>query len=284
MKKHSYWVLLAILVVALNGCTGVYQDNDESLLPEFVQVGDKCVSVEDINNGIRTVFINAMYYHTNGQFDPFLNKTMEYELFLDQSTDSVPFPRIYLIITNIEHPLSNEEFLKRYRFGVLLTEHGLQSDFYEQSVIHDRADWASTFPEQISYLGQYTMQITEILPPAHEVMSSQWKQNAEAAIRLYMDENDFYSVEDENLPAGKYSVYVRGFSESDINSTIIFEHENGQIYAGQFYFVHNVSGDSSADLNHVELVENVDADYAEYLNRLKQHAALQISYSVSKPG
>lgn len=281
MKNGRFLLVLLFFVIVLNGCNtaGTHKDVDETLTTQFVKADEKTISVEDINIGIKAVFNNVLYYNPNGRFNQFLGETIEYDLFFMQSTDAVLLPRVYIIITNMEHPLSNEQSPKLYKFGISITKHGLQSDFYEQSFAHAQGDWKSNVPEGASYLGHYAMCISEVTPPTYEVMTDQWKQRAAAAIRLYMDKNDFYSEKDKNLEAGKYEIYIQGFSESDVHSTIVFEHENGQIYLGQYYFVHSISNEIPADLNHVELVENADADFMEYLSRLKLNAAMCMEYS-----
>ena len=61
------------------------------------------------------------------------------------------------------------------------------------------------------------------------------------------------------MSPGKYNVYIQGFSESDDDTDIYFENEDGDIYRGLYYFIHNVSKHTEswpADLNHVERLED----------------------------
>ena len=183
--------------------------------------------------------------------------------------------------TNIEHPLSTTQNPLLYKFGVNVTECGLQSNFCEQSHVRSQADNSTSLLEGADYLGNYSMYINKIKQPKHEAMSSQWKKQAEKALQLYMDRNDFYSVKEKNLPRGKYNVYIQGFSKCDIDSTVVFEHENGQVYLGRYYFVHDIPDGEPADLNKVALVESADAHLVNFLGKLRQHAAVSMEYVVA---
>ena len=196
-------------------------------------------------------------------------------------THDTSFPKVYIVTTNVEHPISTEQEFELCGFAIQLTEYGLQSYFYMQFPIAPQENYLDALPVGTVYLGHHSMKMSQITQPVHQKMSDRWKQHAETAIRLYMDKNNFYVVEDnKNLQTGKYNIYIQGFSESDVDSTIVFEHENGSIYVGQYYFVHSISGENPADLNHVELVEDTNADFIEYLHRLKRNAALCMQYSV----
>ena len=281
MKNSRIIIVCLCVVFVLIGCnnTSEQKDINETVPAGSVTVNDRSFALKDINDGVKVVFNNALYYFPQ-EYKPFLNQSIEYDLFFLRQTNDNSYSRIYIVITNMEHPLSNKQSPKLYRFGILITEKGMQSVFYEESYISSLKKCNTRVPEGADYLGHYTMHIDEIIQPTYEIMTDQWKHKAENAIRLYMDKNDFYSGSDKNLPIGKYNVYIQGFSESDTDSRIVFEHENGQIYLGQYYFVHDISN-TTADLNHVELLECDSADYAEYLSRLKLNAALHIEYSVN---
>ena len=281
MKKWNFLILILSLIFALIGCNSGNTEHSSNVLSvtDSVKVNGRSISIEEINSGIKAVFCKDLYYYPDGSMKPFFNNTVEYELFFAPSNRSLP--KIYMIVTNMEHPSSTEQSPKLYRFGISITEYGLQSDFYEQGAVPSpQEDWLVSLPEGTIYLGHHTMCISEIVPPEYETMSDQWKQRAENAIRLYMDNNDFYGENSKNLQAGKYNVYIKGFSVCDVDSVVVFEHEGGQVYRGWYYFVHEIAEGSPADLNHVELIENIDTDTIEYLDKLRMNAALHMEYTV----
>ena len=271
MKKRMILMILLIMALALSGCGGknTEQSSKTPSTPDFIQVNGKTVSVEEINSGIKAVFCNNLYYYPEGHLKPFFNTTVEYELFFLENSKELS--KIYMVVTNMEHPKSTENSPRLYMFGISITEKGLQSDFYAQG---DISPQDTSFLEKMTCMGHHTMKIGEILPPTYETVSEEWKQRAERAIRLYMDNNDFYSENGRNLPAGKYNVYIKGFSESDVDSTIVFEHEDGSVRTGQYYFIHSIPAETPADLNHVAL-ETIDT---AYLDKLKENAAFHMEY------
>lgn len=274
-------LLLIVLLLVLSGCNidNTYNSSTPNSTPDTIAVYGRNVSVEEINQGIQAAFNTVLYYYGDGQFYPFLNKTIEYELFFDPNTQYRFFPQVYMIVLNAENPLSTDQTPRLYKFSISVTENGLQSYFHEQSHV-TKQDTTAYLEDGASYLGRHSMCISEVVPPTHEKMSDAWKQSVGAALRLYMDKNNFYSEPGKNLPAGKYRVHVQGFSECDTDSTIIFEHENGTIYTGIYLFVHDITEGKPADLNHVELVENAEPDYMEYLNKIRLNAAFSMEYAV----
>jgi len=99
---------------------------------------------------------------------------------------------------------------------------------------------------------------------------------------MYMDENDFHNDKEKDLQPGKYMIYVQGFGKGDLDSRIFFEHESGRIYEGFYYFVHTNDGEGPADLNHVSSeVYDLYGMSAEYYEKVKLNAALQMEYSVA---
>ena len=287
MKKAAF-VCFLVLLLLMGGCNAVklpsQNSNETSAHLEGITVNNRTLSIEEINNGIKNVFNTQLYYHPNGHLYQFVSNQIEYDLyFSSKQVTSLSLPLIYIFVTNIEHPLSSEQSPRLYRFGVCVNEYGLQSYFYEGGApVSPQENWGTCPPEGTMYLGHYSMDLNQNTQPIHEKMTDQWKQRAEAAIRIYMDKNDFSSVDAENLQAGKYNVYIQGFSESDVDSTIIFEHENGQVYLGRYYFVHYIVETAAADLNHVELMENIDTEFMDYLDKLKMNAAFSMEYVVAK--
>ncbi len=269
-----FLTVLLTLMIVMSGCEG----NETTVIPDAIEVNEQSISVAEVNSGIETVFNNALYYYEDGQLSQFLNKKLEYELFFIPSTETAALPRVYMIVTNVKHPLSTEQNPLLYKFGIQISEYGLQSDFYEQS--YAQQENGASFPDGAVYLGQYSMSINQIEQPVYEEMTDQWKKQAETALRLYMDDNNFDSDTEKNLQAGKYQVYIQGFTKNDVDSTVIFEHENGQIYVGRYHFVHDISDEVSADLNKVELVEDIDPQFMAYLDKLRLTAALTMEYQV----
>lgn len=271
-----FLTVLLTLMIVMSGCEG----NETTVIPDAIEVNDQSISVAEVNSGIETVFNNALYYYEDGQLSQFLNKKLEYELFFIPSTETAALPRVYMIVTNVKHPLSTEQTPLLYKFGIQISEYGLLSDFCEQSYVQQEKDNSASFPEETIYLGQYSMSINQIEQPVYEEMTDQWKKQAETALRLYMDDNNFDSDTEKNLQAGKYQVYIQGFTKNDVDSTVIFEHEDGQIYVGRYHFVHDISDEVSADLNKVELVEDIGPQFMAYLDKLRLTAALTMEYQV----
>ncbi len=267
---------LLTLMIVMSGCEG----NETTAFPDAIEVNDQSISVAEVNSGIETIFNNALYYYEDGQLSQFLNKKLEYELFFIPSTETAALPRVYMIVTNVKHPLSTEQTPLLYKFGIQISKYGLQSDFCEQSYVQQEKENGVSFPEETIYLGQHSMCISQIVQPVYEEMTDQWKKQAETALRLYMDDNNFYSQAEKNLQAGKYQVFIQGFTKSDVDTTVVFVHESGQIYLGEYYFVHSISDKVPADLNKVELVEDIDPQFMAYLDKLRLTAALTMEYQV----
>lgn len=267
----------------------------QNLSDKYITINNKVFSIEEINEGIRNTFNNVLYYNGNDDTSNYLtsnkniilNKEIKYELYFEPNsndgTNSFVFPqKIYFVITNIQHPLSSAEKSQLYVFGIDITEWGLRSDFSYQGHTPQEEPY-SFINNKTVHLGSQTLHIDEVQKPEHEEMDDEWKKKAQKAIQLYMDKNDFYADKDDNLEPGKYHVYVQKFSKSDKDSTIIFKNQNGIIYVGYYYFVHDISADNAADLNGVELVENANEKaFQIYLDRVRSNPALEMEYRVSE--
>lgn len=306
MYRKGYFIVVVILIVVLCGCSNKKElpekecnkvsladlDSDETN-EIYITVNDKNIALSDIVNQIPETINNELYYGGNyyDSNDIFLNsklilnRVLDYDLYINYPSDfygdgyPASLPEIRLVFKGIEHPLSTEEESKLYCVGIKVTETGLESRFFSGYHISETEITGA-------FLGSYHVQIDEIVAPKHEEMSNEWKDAAEKALRLYMDENDFYSYAKDNLEIGNCKVYIKGFSANDTHTKIIIEHENGNVYEGFYYFVHDISGDSSADLNNVTLVKNVnDESYRIYLERVKENAAFTMEYAVhQQPG
>ena len=185
-----------------------------------------------------------------------------------------------LLFNNLEHPLSTKEEPKYCMFGIAFTKYGIESTFYAYGA-RDPDDFAYYTEEcNAEYLGRYSMCITEITKPQHEQMSDEWKQLAEDAIKQYIAEEDVVGNKHYPLEPGKYCVYIKGFSEADQDTTIYFEHEQGKIYEGFYYFVHNISKDRPADLNHVRPYFEPSERDETMLKKIRENAALVIECQV----
>jgi len=279
--KHWKILLLITSLIVLSGCANnsAYHSGISNSAPGTIQACGRSFSVEDINAGIMDAINNTLYYQQDETFYNFLNAPLEYELFYDPN-HGYPGPEVYFIIANSLHPLSTAESPMLYRLGITITDNGLQSYFSRIDYISSSEDISAYSVEGGTYLGHHTALLNNILTPVHEEISEQWKFSAEEALRRYMDENDFYGDKHKNLPKGNYSIYIKGFSKADTDSVVIFIHEDGHVYEGRYYFVHEISEDSTATLNHVELVENVDASYLEYLKKVQHNAALCMEYRI----
>lgn len=281
MKKVICLFLLLILALYLYGCNSGYpEESAAETYPVSISVGEKTFSVQEINAGIQKAFRNDLYYNSGWDNGCLSDKVLVYELYYNHEPSSHgQKPIVFLIITNVEHPMSTEDIAYRYIFGIRVSEVGLQTSFFTQHKVTD-TDHFGMIDEDALYLGEHSISTKDIQQPEHEQMSDQWKQNAEAELCLYMDKNDFYQQAEKNLQPGKYNVYIQGFSESDDHTRVIFEHENGQVYQGTYYFVHNVTGETPADLNHVEPMDDPNTAFMDYLNKVRIHAAFSMEYVV----
>lgn len=295
MQRIKLLLAILLLVGVLGGCKNAEapaQAEQNVQEEKFITVYETQFSVEQINEQIKETINEQLYYH--GYFfdsdniflnrDLFLNQNLEYSLYYVPSTypdrtdpeyQEVFPPQIHFVITNIEHPLSTENEPKLYFAGIEITQKGLRSDFCRG--YHINADEET----KGEFLGNYSMCITEIVEPTHEEMSNEWKEQAEAELKLYMDENAYSAVEENNLPVGNYHVYVAGFSEADADSDVIFEHEDGQVYIGTYLSLHHISGEDAANLHRVALCEYPESE-AEYLNKVREEAAFSMEYAVNE--
>lgn len=237
-------------------------------------------AIEEIQQGILKAFQTELYYAGNDGLhlnrDLILGKTLIYDLVF---VDDQYLPYVLMIVNNLEHPLSTAEE-PLYRFGIAFSEQGMEEKFYTFGTASEKELNYMTKSRGEVYLGSYSLHISEIIKPQHELMSEEWKRQAETAIQQYMDKNDFYSEKEKNLAPGKYHVYIKGFSKGDVDTVIIFEHENGSIYQGHYYFVHDIAEKLSADLNHVELIADPSESYDQWLDKVRESAALHIEYLV----
>ena len=253
-------------------------------IPQSVQIKvtakGREYAIEEIRQGILKAFHTEFYYAGNDALhlnrNLILNKALTYDLVF---VEDQFLPYVLLIVNNLDHPLSTEEE-PLYSFGIAFSEQGMEEKFYTYGTAASNTLAYMTEDRDEVYLGSYSLRVSEIAKPQHEQMSEEWKQRAEAAIQLYMDKNDFYSEKEKNLEPGKYQVYIKGFSKGDVDSIIIFEHENGNVYQGFYYFVHGISEAQPADLNHVELVADPSDSYDQWLEKVREGAALHMEYWV----
>jgi len=255
-------------------------------------INGRLFSIEEINTGIKDTFNNQLYLYgyVGGLIKNDLPYDIEYELYFDPShygyDERYPFSRpktAFLVVTNMLHPLPMEEIPPLYVYGINVTEWGLRSDFYYSNTYTTIEKPLIFFNSELVYLGSYTVRIDEIAKPQYEIMDSEWIENTKNEIRMYMDEDVFseYNIEKELEPGG-YHVYVKKFFKSDVDSTIIFEHENGNIYTGWYNYVHENTGVYPANLNHVELVDNLNEEsFKTFLEKVREDPALCIEYAVN---
>ena len=298
MRKWFAFTMVICLLIAMTACrrnvpgatvasTGDTQktapSNAETNPPSMqikITAKGREYAIEEIRQGILKAFHTEFYYAGNDALhlnrNLILNKTLTYDLVF---VEDQFLPYVLLIVNNLEHPLSTEEE-PLYSFGIAFSEQGMEEKFYTYGTAASNTLAYMTEDRDEVYLGSYSLRVSEIAKPQHEQMSEEWKQRAEAAIQLYMDKNDFYSEKEKNLEPGKYQVYIKGFSKGDVDSIIIFEHENGNVYQGFYYFVHGISEAQPADLNHVELVADPSDGYGQWLEKVREGAALHMEYWV----
>jgi hypothetical protein len=311
VRKHKSYskVLPIILCIVLASCCqnsdsttsdnqAVKHDENIPVKESSIVINGRMFSIDEINAGIKDTFNCSLYYHGYDSTSPYLfsnidivlHQNIEYELYYDPycNDGKDPFYRpkkFYIIITNKPHPLSTDENPLAYVFGFDVTEYGLRSDFSSHGHVPRNKPFIA-YGKELPNLGSYTMRLDEIEKPQFEVMDTEWIENTKEEIRMYMDWNNFHQgAPEKNLEPGNYHVYVQKFFKSDADSTIIFEHENGNIYTGIYYFVHENTGNHLADLNHVELIEYADDEsFKEYLEKVRSDPAVSLQYSVLHRG
>lgn len=264
---------------------------EEQDLPseKYITVHETSFTVGQINEQIKQAINTRLYYYGH-HFDSdnifsnrnlILNQNLEYDLYLvpspypEMNFEDLYLPQIQFVITNLDHPLSTEGERKLYMAGIEITRKGLRSDFCRGYHINEGEKIAGEF------LGHYTMCFTEITTPTHDVMSDEWKNQAETALRLAMDANYFYAKEEKNLPAGNYRVYIEGFSESDSHSTVVFEHEDGRTYTSTFRYLHTITEGKPANLDKLFAYDHSDEN-DDYLDKLRENAVLSMEYAVKE--
>ena len=288
MKFFIRIIFAIIIIINMLSPDKAISDKNTDVHDGNITVDGKSFSVDEINSGIKNTFMNSLYYydyiHSSLDADSILKHKINYELYyepIQNESDKYPasFPLIHLIITGLQHPLSTEETPQLYDFSIILTEWGLQSYFYSEGHI-PQENALDDYNNNYIYLGSYNMLIDEIIRPEYESMNDEWKQNIKAAIKLYMDNN----YKEMNLAPGNYHVYVQGFFRGDTNGAIIFENENGSVYTGTYYFIHEASGSYPADLSNVELyvpINNArDEEFRAYLKKLHDDNAVMLEYTV----
>ncbi len=271
--------------------TGTFcaSDTDKALTDKpIISVNGKDYRTNEISEEIQNTFNSVLYYHgTIGDFitdtNAVLNKEIRYELYFkpnySEESSSIMSPQVFGIIVNMEHPSSTENCFVRYAFGIDLTEYGLKTDFSYLGQMSPN-DYSALVDASV-YLGSHSVNIEEIKRPTYEEKTKEWKDCVESAVRLYMDENDFYAEEGKNLKPGNYRIYIQNFSEGDQVSTIIFEHDNGDIYSGVYYFVQEATKDMRADLNKVALIKGDELPtFKEYFDKVKLNPAVSFEYTV----
>ena len=305
MKK--WFVLLFTIILCTLSLTACKQGESmtdistkesetEDEIPTSIMVWEREFSVDEINAGIKNNINNNLYYHGDHEDSDLmmhnknlvLNQNIEYDLFYIPNTGEDEFDKIWggeilFIMPGIEHPLSQPDDVKIYEMGARITEEGISLEYLAARHISiDR--YKSYFEnEEYIYLGCHSMCIEEIVPPVYEEKSEEWKDNTEKSIQLYMDENDFYSDDSKNLKQGKYKVYVKNFTKADSDSWILFEHEDGDVYYGIYYYVNIDWPNSPANLNHVELVDESGVEYMKsYFEKVKANAAICVEYEVKE--
>jgi len=299
MRYSKIFSIVLCIFVLFCGCQNsgsIIKDNLRSQSDEQpgyenpFTINGREFSIEEINTGIKDTINNQLYLYgrVGGLRNNDIPYDIEYELYFDPShygySEKYPFwePKtVFLFVTNMPNPIPADE-TSFYLYGIPVTEWGLRSDFCLISKYTKKIPLYYYDEVELVSLGHYTMRIDDIVKPQYVTMDAVWIENTKNEIRMYMDYNDFYKGEpDENLVSGNYRVYVQNFFKSDDDSTIIFEHENGNIYTGWYNHVHGNSGNYPANLRHVELVENPDEEsFKSYLDRVREDPALIMEYIV----
>lgn len=270
------------------------ESETEDEIPTSIMVWEREFSVDEINAGIKNLINNVLYYYGDHEDSDYmmynknlvLNQKIEYDLFYipntgDGENDKIWGGEILFVMPGIEHPLSQPDDVQIYGMSTRITEEGISSAYLAANRIStDR--YKSLFDnEEYIYLGRHSLYMEEIVPPVYEEKSEEWKRNVETGIQLYMDQNEIYGG--ESFKPGKYKVYVMNFTKADCDSWILFEHEDGDIYYGIYYYVNIDWPNSPANLNHVELKDEDRVEYSKsYYEKLKEHAAICVEYEVKE--
>ena len=263
-----------------------------------IEVNGRLFAIEEINKGIQDIFNCQLYLYSNDftsnyiyhNSELLLHNDVEYELYYDPYLNDWPDPiycpiKVYIVITNFMHPLSTVETPLLYWFGIGINEWGLQSYFYYQGR-EPEGNPVIMYGNELIHLGSYTMRFEEIVVPPFEKMGDEWVEKTKYEIRMYMDLvskcPDTNDLTDRILASGNYQIYVKKFFRSDADSVIIFVHEDGHVYTGIYYYVHENTGLHPANLNHVELEDLCDIEsFMKYLDIVQSDPAVSLSYFVS---
>lgn len=291
-------ILFTILIVGLLLCSCQQKNRQEPTFSTTIPtvVAEPSITldgveftVEQINAQLIETLNTDLYYtgtlsdsqNVFHNSDLILNRTIEYDLYFRPTGEFESYPKIFIAITNLDHPLSTDTTPMRYEFGIDLTPLGLRSTFSYSGHTAQSSDY-NFLREDTVFLGSYSMCITEITQPVHEDMSTEWKEKTKAELCLYIEESADSVFEGKPLPNGKYYVYVQGFSESDQDACVFFEHEDGKVYWGRYLFVHNNDGTKAADLHKVEFDEYyADDSFQLMLERIRKNPALSFEYTKS---
>lgn len=285
MKRLIIWAL-AFLLLFLCSCENGNQKNASDNVPtESVIVSNgENLPVAQINEQIQRVFNDSLYYgeYEWGQQQNGINIT--YDLYLIHNP-SQPYygenaDMLYLQTVDLLHPSTTSDCPLYYAFGIMLTPRGLQSEFCYVGPVEDGA--SHYLNQQLpAPIGRYTMSIEQIKEPTPYEHSDQWRVQAEKAIMAFMDQNNLYAIPEYNLKQGNYAVYVEDFSNSDQTAEIVFVHEDGSVYTGEYLSVNSIYDNEAANLNRISPVEEPeDQSFSEYLKKLEKHSALVMEYRV----
>lgn len=245
--------------------------------PKIV-VGETAFTVDEINKQLRQAMSVMVYFSGANKLSEFLDSPfynywnaslvdfIEYDLYYRPYQETSPFitPAVILYERNIK-PQENSG---RIGWGFTLTKQGIQSYVSYHGGDLDPSYYVETYGD--SYIGRYTMDLGNVTKPTFETVTEDWTDSVRSEVCLYMDENVY------DMPKGKYQIYVKGFWESDTDSEIFFEYENGDVYHGSYNFVHYPQKDTIANVDHVE-----PQDYtAVELEHYKETAAFYMEYEV----
>lgn len=282
--KPIYRIAGLLVVIALIFSCGCSQVSKPATSTPCVTVGKSEFTEAELCRQIENTVNAVLYYYGDGETaESLLNRTLSYVLYYlpgEMPYNYVFPPKVRIVIENVPHPRSTASETYFYDFQIEATEKGLASDFCASFV--SSQDEINRIGENGEILiGHYSMCLSTVSKPSNEIMSREWADAAEKALRSYMDRNDFYAEKEDNLPSGKYHVYIRGFTAADRDSRVYFEHEDGRVYEGNYCFVHEVSAERQADLNHVTPASYEEAGFSQSFERVKESAALMMEYTIA---
>ena len=161
-----------------------------------------------------------------------------------------------------------------------ISEQGLGRTICYMYGVPADSDVTKDCEDEITFIGDFSFNIPEITLPEYNKKSADWISNATEAVKKYITDS-----KDTDFDPTAYEIYIKNFTEADQSTLIYFIGENGSMYLGNFNFVNSVPANSIASISNVqkiELNESNKESYMSYVKKIKDSAALNLSYTITK--